>query len=165
MKFIPVILLIVLLSCNSSRKSATTIQASDSTAYRMLDSVAQVNRVWAQEYEKLLQTKGVETIVFDTLVRDSIIDRVVFRDDGRIASAEGRIRSVTVVRDELRSENGKLKDSLQEYKRRLASDSVTVREVVKVQTVNKRTVVFPWYFWLLLIPAALAGWYIRTKFK
>lgn len=148
-----IMLFIIILAsgCKTQRNAVTASVTTDSSAYRMLDSIATENMKWERAYETLLATKSAETIIFDTLwgIKDTIINRVVFTDDGRIKSAEGRIRSVTTSRDMLASENTMLKDSLSWYSRKLQSDSTKVSEVIKYKEVVKIVRFIPWWVWLI----------------
>jgi hypothetical protein len=153
MRYLPLLLLII--SCRSTRHIETTISRTDSLSAHRLDSAAAVNRLLIESYENLLQSKSATVVEFDTIYCPPVvgfpteINRIKVRPDGSI-EAEGRIKSVSASNESLQSTISSLRDSVSQLVRLVKTDTAAVSRETKATVKDVKRNGIPFRGWLII---------------
>jgi hypothetical protein len=151
----------LLTSCRTVKNIETVKYVHDSTSVKQRDSVIRLYRLDSAAWNNERKSLSENQVIF----RDTGSTRVEYYPDGSLKTIEGNLRSLTAKLSKEQRESSFWKSKYDSSASHKSKDSVTVRtEYVTVTKEVKRTV-FPWYFFLLLLPALWVGYYIKTKLK
>lgn len=186
-----IVSLILFQSCRTIKHVEIVKTVTDSIAVHERDSLVRVYKLdsaaWANE-RKIRTETG---IVFETEnintstagVRNTVIggdagyepttgtgmrflgNKLEFYPNGTLKSAQGKIKSLNINLEDWQKEAYNWKKSLDSISHLKDSLSVVKSSKSEILFKDKKVTVTPWWFWILLIPAVLIGWYIRHKFK
>lgn len=160
------ILVIVFTRCTrkaTTQRSETTTQDASK---HVIDSLTEVTHTLSEAYESLLQSQtGTEVTVKDEKPpagMPHILSEVTVHPDGSKTIKGGTIiyRDNALTTQRISNLRSWIIDSMSSL-HKLDTASHAVKTVEVIRTVKQT--VFPWWFWLLLIPAALIGYIVRHK--
>jgi hypothetical protein len=160
-KLIPFLLLFA--SCKTIKYVDRVRTVTDSTVIEQNEGLQRTLAETIERYESQIESINKTGIIFDTVYRDTgSITRVTFFDNGKIKSAEGRIKSISV---DLKDRETALLDAHStidslaiEIERK---DAQLSKQVTTVTKEVKRTV-YPWWIFIICL---IAGLLIEWKYK
>lgn len=172
------LLLFIQFSCKVHKEITKTEYIVDSTSIRERDSVIRVKRLDSAAYVNTLRILQESGVVFEndivppgSIYRDTmypvnwLANSIEFYPDGTLKKAEGRIKSAMSKADKSQNEAKYWKQAYDSLYKVKSKDSIRVEKESKTVDKYIKKTVFPWYFWLLLLPALLVGYYIKHKSK
>lgn len=160
MKYILIIAIISLASCRTVKNSATVETRYDSTWLKQRDSVIEVKRLDSAAYVNMIESLSENTIIF----QDTGKTIIEFYPDGNLKTVEGNLKTVRSLLSKEQNTSAYYKSRYDSLAATQNKDQGQVQKKTVTITKTKKVTVFPWYFWLLLIPAALVGYYIKKRF-
>lgn len=163
MKFIFAILLLSFFSCKTTKYIDRVKVVTDSTVIQQNEGLKKVLAETIERYEKDKENWEKTGIVFDTIrLSDTVtINKVVF-DNGKIKSAEGRIKAVNV---ELWEKSTELLDAHSTIDRlSIELERKEIQLSKKQETVIKEVTRKSFIWWPAII-FLIAGIFLQYKFK
>ena len=153
--------ILALVSCRTTREIVKEKVVVDSSVVERNERLERTLKETVDRYEAERESWASTGVIFDTtyLPGDTVREpaKVVFHDNGRIKSVEGRLRSVTLSEQERTAElldaHGTIDSLVIELDRKDAQLSKKVNTVTKEITKTA----LPFWVWLLL----LAGFLVR----
>lgn len=114
-----------------------------------------------ERYEAERESWNKTGILFDTVYRDTgSVMRVTFFDNGKIKSAEGRIKSISLDLMDKQSELLDAHSTIDSLSIELERQEARLSKTETVTKIEKRKI-FPWYLFLLFP----AGLFVEYRFK
>lgn len=154
-----------LISCTSTKNISRSSSTTDSTVITELrDSVIVLKDV-ISFYETTIKNMDNTAIVFevDTLYRDTgrvVTNKVIVKADGSIA-AEGRIKSLNIEKLKEQSLKSYYQEKSDSFAMELDKTKAELRKVQAEKNISKKTIVVPWYCYVLGLPFLIL--WIREK--
>lgn len=154
--------LMLLLSCRTVKNIETVKYLHDSTSVKQRDSVVRLYKLdsasWSNEKSSLSENQ----VIF----RDTGSVRIKYYPDGSVSEIEGNnLKSLTNKLSKEQKESSFWKTKYDSAASHVSKDSVTVKTEYVTVTKEVKKTFMPWWLWILLLPALLIGYYIKTKIK
>lgn len=152
---IPILALVLLASCRSTRVIERVQVKYDSTAIRNEQALQKELQATTERYEQMLADSSGTEVVF---LKDTVVmpGRVEYYPDGRLKSVEGQLQSVKQTLKKSETQLYEYADTIATLREQLKQATTSVR--VEERIVNKEVKRYPW--WPMLL-ALVAGWMAR----
>lgn len=161
--------LVLFSSCTSTKNISRSSSTTDSTVITELRDSVRVLKDVISFYETTIKNMDNTAIVFevDTLYRDTgrvVTNKVIVKSDGSIA-AEGRIKSLNI--EKLKEQQAKhyLETVVDSFAIELDKTKAELSKKQEIKVVEKKTVVVPWYCYLIGLPFLILWLYEKYKKK
>lgn len=189
--FLPILFIVLLASCRTTRETTTTQVNTDSIVSHVKDSMTAVHKKEIETYQKHIEelsSSGVTFVVDSCPERDAVLqlldsagranyekallqdkiksltNKVTISEKG-VITAEGQIKSAYFSKSLLQDELFKKELTIDSLHKVVQTDSVKFSKQISVKEKVVTRTVFPWYFWLLLLVAAVIAWVVKGRFS
>lgn len=159
-----ILIAFIFCSCTTTKYIDREVIKTDSSVIEQNEGLQRTLQETIQNYESRIESINKTGIVFDTLYRDTgsaVISKVTFFDNGKIKSAEGRIKSISLDLQDKESELLDANTTIDSMGMELERKEAELSKKVTTVTKEVKRKFFPWYIFLLLP----AGLFIEYRFK
>lgn len=160
---IPILAILMLASCRTTKNVQTTRVVTDSTVERGLEEHVRMLERELQERSRDSSVTTVTEVVFEQCDSIATPATVVFNDNGKLASVSGQLKSVKQQLSEEVAERYTLTATIDSLAERLEYE----RSVKKIEYREREKVVerryIPWWVWLIVTACIAVA--VRGEFK